>query len=119
MRQDLELLQGACDIHIHSSPDVFVRLYDHIDVAKQARDAGMRAVLMKCHHQGTADRMPLVHLILVRTYSPRRVAGRPPRRSSSTPARSSMKAVVLLTSRSSKLLKLMSLTWKPTLEVML
>ena len=60
MRQDLELLQGACDIHIHSSPDVFVRLYDHIDIAKQARDAGMRAVLMKCHHQGTADRMPLV-----------------------------------------------------------
>ncbi len=60
MRMDLELLQGACDIHIHSSPDVFARLYDHIDVARQARDAGMRAVLMKCHHQGTADRMPLV-----------------------------------------------------------
>ncbi len=60
MRIDLELLHGACDIHIHSSPDVFARLYDHIDVAKQARDAGMRAVLMKCHHQGTADRMPLV-----------------------------------------------------------
>ena len=60
MRPDLELLQGASDIHIHSAPDVFARLFDHIDIARQARDAGMRAVLMKCHHQGTADRMPLV-----------------------------------------------------------
>lgn len=35
-REDLELMQGAINIHIHSAPSHFPRLVDHIDVAEGA-----------------------------------------------------------------------------------
>lgn len=60
MRLDIELLQGACDTHAHSLPALFPRPFDHIEVAKNARDAGLKAVVLKCHHEGTAGRAYLV-----------------------------------------------------------
>lgn len=51
-----ELLQGAIDIHVHSSPCLYKRLYDHAELASEAKKAGMRAIVLKSHHLGTADR---------------------------------------------------------------
>lgn len=33
MRQDLELLKGAIEFHVHSGPDLFPRLLDHVGMA--------------------------------------------------------------------------------------
>ncbi len=51
-----ELLKGAVDFHIHTGPDIYPRLLNDIEVAKQAKKAGMRAVLIKSHTTITADR---------------------------------------------------------------
>ena len=59
-RDDLELMQGAIDLHIHSAPSLFPRLVDHVEVAEGARKMGMRAVVLKCHHGYTSDRMHFV-----------------------------------------------------------
>ena len=49
-------LTGFIDIHIHSAPDVQARYGDDIQVAQQAEEAGMRAILLKSHVTLTADR---------------------------------------------------------------
>ena len=60
MREDLELLQGSVDFHIHSAPSLFPRLVDHIQAAEGARNYGLRAVVLKEHHGYTSDRMYFV-----------------------------------------------------------
>ena len=42
-----ELMQGAIDVHIHTGPDVFDRLVDDFEAAKQAKEAGMKVILIK------------------------------------------------------------------------
>jgi hypothetical protein len=54
------LMQGAVDLHVHSGPSLHPRKVDHIDVMRQASDAGMRAVLLKDHYYPT---MPIATLI--------------------------------------------------------
>jgi len=49
-------ISGAVDIHVHSAPDVYERKMDDIALATEARDRGMRALLLKSHHTLTADR---------------------------------------------------------------
>jgi len=51
-----ELLKGAVDFHIHTGPDIYPRLVNDIEVARQAKEAGMKAVLIKSHATITADR---------------------------------------------------------------
>lgn len=51
-----KLLEGAVDLHIHTGPDVFPRLASDIEVAQQAKQWKMRAVLIKSHVTITADR---------------------------------------------------------------
>ncbi len=51
-----KLLNGAIEIHVHSSPDVFPRLMNDIQIAEQAKEAGMNAVLIKSHVGCTAGR---------------------------------------------------------------
>jgi len=53
-------LTGAIDLHVHSSPDVYPRLLDDLEVVRAAEAAGMQAVLLKSHHTLTADRAHLV-----------------------------------------------------------
>jgi uncharacterized protein DUF6282 len=53
-RRDLELLQGAIDIHIHHGPDLYPRIQDPIELAQDAKAAGMRAVCLKTHNFPTA-----------------------------------------------------------------
>ncbi|WP_137929109.1 DUF6282 family protein [Mesorhizobium comanense] len=54
------LMQGAVDLHVHSGPSLMPRAVDHIEVVRQAVEAGMAAVLLKDHYYPT---MPIAHLI--------------------------------------------------------
>ena len=48
------LLEGAIDIHVHFAPDPRVeRRGDAIQVARQARDLGMRGMVLKSHEYPT------------------------------------------------------------------
>ena len=49
-------IQGACDLHLHSYPDIFPRILDDVDYAQICRDAGMRAIVLKCHADSTMGR---------------------------------------------------------------
>jgi hypothetical protein len=53
-------LTDAVDLHCHPYPDLFPRLADDIDIAMAARDAGMKALVLKCHHESTVSRAYLV-----------------------------------------------------------
>jgi hypothetical protein len=48
-------LEGMIDIHVHCDPDSLPRALDGIDVARQARAAGMRGVVLKNHFEPTAS----------------------------------------------------------------
>ncbi len=63
-REDLELMQGAIDMHIHSAPSLFPRQVDHLEAAEGARKMGMKAVVLKCHHGYSCDRMYFVRKIV-------------------------------------------------------
>lgn len=53
---DQELMRGVCELHVHAMPCVFERPFDELELAKQAKDVGYRAILFKCHHAINADR---------------------------------------------------------------
>jgi len=55
----LRLLEGAIDLHIHSAPDVYPRILNDIELARQAKEMGMRAIVIKNHFAQTADRAQL------------------------------------------------------------
>jgi len=57
-------LTGLIDLHIHSAPDVHPRYGDDIEIASQAREAGMRAVLLKSHVVPTADRAAIAEKVV-------------------------------------------------------
>lgn len=50
------LLRGTVDMHVHTAGDLFPRLLDDVEAATMARDKGMRAIVLKGHVTGTADR---------------------------------------------------------------
>ena len=54
------LMEGAVDTHVHSAPDLVERKLDDFDVARQARERGMAAVVLKNHFLSTALRAGLV-----------------------------------------------------------
>lgn len=45
----MDLLQGGIDTHVHTAPSVIKRKLDDLEMARQARDAGMRGVVLKSH----------------------------------------------------------------------
>ena len=49
-------LTACVDLHLHSAPDVRPRKLDDIDLARAAKVAGYKAILLKSHHTITADR---------------------------------------------------------------
>jgi len=59
-----DYLQGAIDLHVHSSPDVDRRRFDDIELAREASRAGMAAVLIKSHQNSTVERACLVSKIV-------------------------------------------------------
>jgi hypothetical protein len=48
-------LRGVVDLHAHSDPDSMPRSTDAVELAKLARDRGMRALLLKNHYEPTAS----------------------------------------------------------------
>jgi hypothetical protein len=50
------LLEGAVDLHVHGGPDVVPRRYTDLELAARARDAGMRAIVLKSHVESTVGR---------------------------------------------------------------
>jgi hypothetical protein len=59
-----DLLEGAVDLHVHSSPDVDPRRFDDFDLAREAARAGMAAVLIKSHQVSTVERAILASKIV-------------------------------------------------------
>ena len=55
------LLKGSIDMHAHYGPDPFAaRKMDALQGAQMARDAGMRAIVLKNHQYGTAPLATIV-----------------------------------------------------------
>ena len=49
-------LVGACDLHIHSAPDIVERIGNDLEIAKQAEQAKMRAIVLKSVVEPTVSR---------------------------------------------------------------
>ncbi len=54
-------VQGAIDLHIHSHPCLFPRIADDRAMVESAAAAGMRAIMLKCHHESTVSRAYLLN----------------------------------------------------------
>jgi hypothetical protein len=63
-QSDTISLKGAIDIHVHQDPDSAPRAIDADDVARQAKAAGMRAVVLKNHWEDTASLAYMVRKIV-------------------------------------------------------
>src|ERR1044071_2387033 len=48
-------LTGVIDIHAHCDPDSTPRSIDAIDLARLARERGMRGLVLKSHYEPTAS----------------------------------------------------------------
>lgn len=51
-----DFLHGAVDVHVHSSPSIYARLYDDDQLVAEAQAAGMRGLLLKAHEGSTVER---------------------------------------------------------------
>jgi hypothetical protein len=52
-------IDGAYDLHIHSSPDLFPRITDDVRMVADAASKGFAGIVMKNHFEGTASRAQL------------------------------------------------------------
>src|SRR5258708_29083176 len=50
-----QTLNGAIDIHAHADPDGVPRKLDAVDLARLAKEAGMRAIVLKNLYEPTAS----------------------------------------------------------------
>jgi hypothetical protein len=62
-KQAKEMLKGVIDFHIHTGPDIYPRLLNDIEVARQAKRAGMKAILIKSHATITGDRAQIAQSV--------------------------------------------------------
>jgi hypothetical protein len=62
-KQAKEMLPGTIDFHIHTGPDIYPRLLNDIEVARQAKRAGMKAILIKSHATITGDRAQIAQAV--------------------------------------------------------
>ena len=62
-KQAAKMIQGTIDFHIHTGPDIYPRLLNDIEVARQAKRAGMKAVLIKSHATITGDRAQIAQSV--------------------------------------------------------
>lgn len=60
----MNYLRGAIDIHVHSSPSIFPRSVDDLELAQLAKQAGMRAIVLKAHEESTVSRAKLVSKVV-------------------------------------------------------
>ena len=59
-----QTLGGVVDIHAHSDPDSVPRSIDAIDLARLARDRGIRCLVLKNHYESTASLAYLVRKVV-------------------------------------------------------
>src|SRR5712692_6899886 len=59
-----QTLKGVVDIHAHCDPDELPRSIDAIDIAKLARDRGMRGLVLKNHYAPTESVAFLVRKVV-------------------------------------------------------
>jgi Family of unknown function (DUF6282) len=59
-------VDGAYDLHVHSSPDLFPRIADDAQMVADAERRGFAGVVMKNHCEGTASRAALAAVLLAR-----------------------------------------------------
>src|SRR6266849_2580622 len=59
-----QTLNGVVDIHVHCDPDDRPRSIDAIDIAKLARDRGIRALVLKNHYEPTESMAFLVRKVV-------------------------------------------------------
>src|SRR5689334_11091298 len=57
-------LTGVVDIHCHTDPDSVPRSIDAIDLARLAKQAGMRGLVLKNHYESTASLAYIVRKIV-------------------------------------------------------
>jgi hypothetical protein len=57
-------LEGAIEMHVHAAPDVSSRSVNDFELAKKAKELGMRAVVTKNHEFITNDRAYLVRQVI-------------------------------------------------------
>ncbi|MFC7318862.1 DUF6282 family protein [Halomarina halobia] len=57
-------LEGAVDLHVHSAPDLIERYAYDLDIAREARNAGMRGLVVKSHVLPTVGRVDQVNRAL-------------------------------------------------------
>lgn len=55
----VELQRGGVDTHVHTAPDLVARKLDDFEAARQARERGMAAIVLKNHFLSTALRARL------------------------------------------------------------
>src|SRR3954462_5423997 len=55
-----QMLRGVVDIHVHADPDSVPRSIDAVDLARMAKERGMRALVLKSHWEPTASMAYLV-----------------------------------------------------------
>ena len=55
------ILQGAYEFHVHTSPDVGPRKCTDLELARRFQTAGMAGCVIKCHFADTAARAALLH----------------------------------------------------------
>src|SRR5262249_36167999 len=48
------------DLHVHSAPDVDRRRFNDLELAREAREAGVGAIVIKSHQNSTVERAWLV-----------------------------------------------------------
>jgi hypothetical protein len=58
-----DLVQGAVDLYVHSSPDPIPRKFDDIALARHLSDQGIAAVLHRHHSCSTVERAELVRAV--------------------------------------------------------
>lgn len=57
-------LKGVIDMHIHTAPDIKERRLDDIELAKEAKRVGVRAVVIKSHVLPTMDRARIAEKVV-------------------------------------------------------
>src|SRR5918993_1811806 len=58
------MVSGAIDIHVHTLPDDRPRALDAVQAARQARERGMRAIVLKNHYESTAGLTYMVRTLV-------------------------------------------------------
>ncbi|MGB9727504.1 MAG: DUF6282 family protein, partial [Nitrososphaeria archaeon] len=63
-REFRRLLDGACELHVHCSPDIIKRTVTEIGLAKMCKKFGYKAIVSKNHFTPTYDRAYYVRSIV-------------------------------------------------------